>query len=67
MIHIFFFTYTCIFVLTAIETESQPEVKIEKDLLDIKLCSLENDCNKGEILHEVCKNIISLLIAIFLF
>ncbi|XP_025271086.1 BRCA2-interacting transcriptional repressor EMSY isoform X1 [Camponotus floridanus] len=36
----------------AIETESQPEVKIEKDLLDTKLCNLENDCNNSEILHE---------------
>lgn len=52
-------------MLTAIETESQPEVKIEKDLLDTKLCSLENDCNSSETLHEVCKNIINLLITIF--
>ncbi|XP_072752018.1 uncharacterized protein [Anoplolepis gracilipes] len=31
---------------TVIETESQPEVKIEKDLPDIKSCSLENDSSK---------------------
>lgn len=61
----FFFIYTCIFVLTAIETESQPEVKIEKDLPDTKLCSLENDCNNSKILREVCKKIINLLIVIF--
>lgn len=69
MIRLFlFYVYMCIFVLTAeIETESQPEVKIEKDLSDAKLCSLENDCKSSKILHEVCKNIINLIIAIFLF
>lgn len=61
-IHDMFISFLCIhvyiFVLTAeIETESQPEVKIEKDLSDIKLYSLENDCNSSKILHEVCKNL----------
>ncbi|CAL1688588.1 unnamed protein product [Lasius platythorax] len=37
---------------TATETESQPELKIEKDLSDAKSCSLENDCNSSKILHE---------------
>ncbi|KAL6441238.1 hypothetical protein ACFW04_003483 [Cataglyphis niger] len=37
---------------TAIETESQHEVKIEEDLSDTKSCSSENDCNSSKILHE---------------
>lgn len=59
--------YIYIFVLTATETESQLEVKIEKELPDTKSCSLENDCNSSKILHEVCKNVMNLLTAIFLF
>ncbi|XP_029169456.1 BRCA2-interacting transcriptional repressor EMSY isoform X1 [Nylanderia fulva] len=37
---------------TAIETESQPELKIEKDSSDVKSCSLKNDCSSSKILHE---------------
>ncbi|XP_029678126.1 BRCA2-interacting transcriptional repressor EMSY isoform X5 [Formica exsecta] len=37
---------------TATETESQLEVKIEKELPHTKSCSLENDCNSSKILHE---------------
>ena len=47
-------------MLTATETESQPEVKIEEDLSNTTLCSLENDFNNSKISHEVCKNIMNL-------